>query len=77
MNPDVSHMELGKDLANRQGADFDRRYVQAMQEDQRREVDLLKASRVSVSDERLKAFIRDALPVAEEHSRMADRLTIE
>ncbi|HEY2397128.1 MAG TPA: DUF4142 domain-containing protein [Rudaea sp.] len=77
MDPDAAHIALSKDLANLRGEQFDRRYMQAMQEDQRRMLELLEAAQVDVGDERLRSFIKDTLPVVEEHARMADRLMVE
>jgi predicted outer membrane protein len=57
--------------------DFDRRYIQAMQKDHQQMAEFLKTSETSVSDNRLTAFIKAALPVVEAHARMADQLKAE
>jgi putative membrane protein len=74
---DPAHAALGKDLANLHGVDFDRRYIQAMQKDHQQMAEFLKTSETSVSDNRLTAFIKAALPVVEAHARMADQLKAE
>jgi len=77
MDPDAAHLALSKDLANLQGTQFDRRYVQAMQGDHHKTLELLEAARADVSDERLKSYVKGTLPIVEEHARMADRLASE
>jgi putative membrane protein len=77
MDPDAAHVALSKDLANLQGTQFDRRYVQAVQADQHKTLAMLEAAQTDVRDERLKAFIKETLPVAREHARVADGLALE
>lgn len=74
---DNAHAALARDLANLRSTQFDRRYVQAMQDDHRHLADLLRASQTAVSDPQLKEFIAATLPTVEAHAGMADRLRIE
>jgi putative membrane protein len=76
-DPDGAHAALGRDLVNLHGADFDHRYIQAMQDDHHKMVQFLKTSETGVSNNRLAAFIKATLPVVEGHSRMADQLKTE
>jgi len=74
---DNGHAALVRDLANLKGTQFDRRYVQAMQDDHRHLADLLRSSETAVSDPQLKEFIAATLPAVEAHAGMADRLRVE
>jgi putative membrane protein len=75
--PDNAHAALARDLANLHDSQFDRRYLQAMQDDHHRLADFLRHSETAISDPRLLEYIAAALPVAEAHAGMADRLRVE
>jgi putative membrane protein len=76
-DPDNAHAALARDLANLHGSAFDRRYLQAMQDDHHRLAALLRSAQTTVSDPRLQEFISATLPVIEAHAGMADRLRAE
>ena len=76
-DPDNAHAALARDLANLHGTPFDRRYLQAMQDDHHRLAALLRSAQTSVVDPRLQEFIAQTLPVVEAHAGMADRLRVE
>ena len=74
---DTEHAPLRDKLASLHGADFDRTYVDAMRADHQKMIDLLQSSAATVSTEELRTFIKNTLPVVQEHSRMARELQVE
>jgi putative membrane protein len=74
---DSEHAKLRDQLAAKHGADFDRAYVAAMRGDHQKMADLLKSSQATVSTEELRTFIKNTLPVVQDHLRMANELKVE
>jgi putative membrane protein len=70
---DSEHAQLREKLAGLHGADFDRAYVNTMRDDQQKTLDLLKSSGALVSADELRTFIRQKLPMVQEHLRCATR----
>jgi putative membrane protein len=74
---DSEHTQLRDRLAALHGADFDRGYVDAMRGDHKKMADLLQSSQATVSTEELRTFIKQTLPVVQDHLRMANELKVE
>lgn len=72
--PDSRHLDLLRDLAGKQGPDFDRAYVQAQQEAHGEAAALLAAYAENGTDPELKAFAAKALPTLQELDRQAKAL---
>ena len=62
------------DLANKQGADFERNYVANMKKDHDATVALFKDAAQNSDDAALRKFAADTLPTIEHHQKMANEL---
>jgi putative membrane protein len=76
-NLDREHAQLRDRLVSLHGVEFDRVYIEAMREDHQKMADMLVSSAATVSTEELRAFIKQTLPVVQDHLRMARDLKIE
>ena len=74
---DGEHAQLRDKIAAQHGADFDRSYVAAMRGDHQKMVDLLQSSQATVSTEELRTFIKQTLPIVQDHLHMATELKVE
>lgn len=72
--PDPSHLELMRDLNEKQGAEFDRAYIAAQRKMQQENAAFLAAYAEKGSDADLRAFAAKALPTAQDLARRAQEL---
>lgn len=72
--PDAGHLDLMRDLNEKQGAEFDRAYIAAQRKMQLENADLLAAYAEKGSDADLRAFAAKALPTAQDLARRAQNL---
>ncbi len=72
--PDNRHLDLLRELAGKQGQDFDRAYVQAQQAAHGEAAALLADYAQHGTDTELKAFAAKALPAIQELDRQARAL---
>jgi putative membrane protein len=72
--PDERHLDVLRDLSDKQGPDFDKAYVAAQRSAQEQNVALLAAYAESGADPELKAFATKALPALQELAREAKAL---
>lgn len=74
--PDARHLDTLRELADRQGPDFDKAYVAAQRAAQRETVALVSAYAQSGSDPELRAFAEKTLPTLQELERRAKALPV-
>lgn len=72
--PDGKHLDLLRDLADRQGADFDRAYVDAQRSAHQESAALMARYASEGADPELKGFAAQTLPVFRELDRKAQAL---
>lgn len=72
--PDGKHLDLLRDLGNKQGADFDRAYVDVQRNAHQESARLLERYAETGSDPELKSFAAQTLPVFRELDRQAKAL---
>jgi putative membrane protein len=72
--PDPTHLDLMRDLNDKQGADFDRAYIAAQRKMQEENAALLAAYAEKGQDPDLRAFAAKALPLAQDLARRAQEL---
>ncbi|MGO4402724.1 DUF4142 domain-containing protein [Bosea sp. RAF48] len=72
--PDGKHLDLLRDLADRQGADFDRAYVDAQRSAHHESTVLMERYAGEGTDPELKSFAAQTLPVFRELERKAREL---
>ena len=71
---DAEHVRLKAQLATKQGADFDRAYVDAMRSDHKKMAALLEQAQGNATSQDIKTFAQKTLPVVKHHLQMADAL---
>lgn len=69
--PDGKHLDLLRDLADKQGADFDRAYVDAQRDAHRQAAELMQRYASAGDDPELKTFAERSLPVFQELDQKA------
>lgn len=72
--PDPSHLDLLRDLNQKQGVEFDRAYIAAQRKMQQENAAFLAAYAEKGSDADLRAFAAKALPTAQDLARRAQEL---
>lgn len=71
---DKEHSALQARLAKLNGQAFDRAFVQAQVEDHQKDIRYLQQQAQAVQDPNLKSFIRETLPVMQQHLQMAEQI---
>lgn len=74
--PDERHLDLLRELSDKQGADFDRAYVAAQRAAQAENVALVASYAENGADPELRAFAARALPTLQELDRKAKALPV-
>jgi len=72
--PDSDHMHLRDDLIALRGKTFDKAYVEAMRNDHHKMVEFLTAAMNTATNDDLRHFIKQTLPVVQHHLHMAESL---
>lgn len=72
--PDARHLDTLRDLSAKQGADFDKAYVDAQRAAQQETIALVSAYAQSGSDPELRAFAEKTLPTLQDLERRAQAL---
>lgn len=74
--PDARHLDMLRELSEKQGSEFDKAYVAAQRAAQQETVALVAAYARNGSDPELKAFAEKTLPTLQELERRAQALPV-
>lgn len=66
--------QMHAELEKLQGAEFDRKYVDEMVKDHKKDVEKYKKAQVNVKDKNLREYVNKTLPILQEHLMMAKSL---
>jgi putative membrane protein len=72
--PDKEAQAAADKLAGLKGADFDKAYMRQMADDHQKAVSLFEAESKNGTDPALKGFAADALPMLQDHLKMAQSI---
>jgi putative membrane protein len=71
---DAKHQQLYDQLNAMSGADFDKTYMQDMDQDHHMALDTLKSAEPTIQDKQLKPIAKKAVKVVAMHTEMADKM---
>jgi putative membrane protein len=71
---DSEHQQLYDQLNQMSGADFDKAYMQDMDQDHHKALTTLKAAEPTIQDKQLKPIAKKAVKVVAMHTEMADKM---
>jgi len=68
------HTDMIKDMEGKQGADFDRAFIEHAVKDHRKDISKFESASRSLNDSELKAFATETLPTLRHHLNEAERI---
>ena len=71
---DSTHQQLYDQLNQASGADFDKQYMTAMDQDHHKALDLFKQEESTTQDKELKPIVKGGEKVVAQHTTMADKM---